>query len=565
MISWIQRTFQQHFRFLFLVLLAGIIVSFIFITNASSGLGSADRKSQHRDFFDLNIGEGSTRSELMGQTEDSKRILNEATLAMELTYGQVPFRSQQQLEGYALTRYATLHLADELHVPAPSKAELTEHIKTLRTFAGTDGQFDAKKYADFRKMLTSGQSISEAQVFHILSDNLRIERVTKLVAGPGYTLPADVKAELTIADTRWTLATASIDRASFTPDIKPTEAELEKYFEENAPTYTIPEQVSVSYVEFNNDAFLAALPAPQETDVRAFYDNNSSRFPNPDRKPGETANPDTDYLKVRPQVEAALKRSAASRVAATAAGEFSLALYNNKLAPGTPAFDAYLAEHKMTLKNVPPFSHENVPAELGQNPAIPNEALKLNKDRLVSDAIPTEKGSVILFWKENIPSRQPGFAEVRAKVAADYVANETEKRFVALGKTIRSQIQARLKAGDSFEKAANAAASSAGVKVEVKTLPAFTLRQPPQDFNGELFSALQNLNQGEVAEMVPSAGKGIFAYAQEKKLPDLSETNAQYATVSARIAESNAAANGQAFFRELVTQELDRTAIKTTP
>ena len=39
MITWIQRSFQQHFRIIFGILLVLIIVSFIFVTNASSGLG----------------------------------------------------------------------------------------------------------------------------------------------------------------------------------------------------------------------------------------------------------------------------------------------------------------------------------------------------------------------------------------------------------------------------------------------------------------------------------------------------------------------------------------------
>ena len=549
MISWIQKNFQQHYRIVFGILLVLIIVSFVFITNASSGLGNTDRQVLKTPFFDLNL----------GNKEDVEKITRDASIAIELQYG-MSAGSIPQFQDIALSRYAALHMAEQLQVPSPTKAELTDYIKTLRAFSGTDGQFDVKKYDDFRKSVSQGKANSEATVSRVLSDNLRIERVNKLVAGPGYALPADVKRELTLADTSWTVATATFDRTSFAPDIKPTDAELTKYFEENAPAYTVPAQVSVSYVEFNADAFLPLLPAPAETDVRAFYDNNTSRFPIADRKPGETANPDLDYIKVRPQVEDALKRSAASRFAATAAGDVALALYDKKLTPGSPEFSAFLAEKKLTLKDVPPFSYDNVPAELGSNPAIPAEALKLSKDRLTSDAIPTEKGSVILFWKDSLPSRQPTFLEVRAKVAADYIENEKAKRFTALGQTLRTQIQTRLKAGDTFEKAATTAAASANVKVETKTLPAFTLRQPPQDFTRALYDVLQNLQKGDVSAMSAEGDKGVIAYAVDKKLPDLTESNPQYATASARIAESNAAANAQAFFRDLVTQELAKSA-----
>ncbi len=549
MISWIQKNLQQHYRIVFGVLLVLIIISFVFITNASSGIGHTDRKALKTPFFDLNL----------GSREDVEKITRDASIAIELQYG-MSAGSIPQFQELALSRYAALHTAEKLNVPAPTESELKAYIQTLRAFAGPDGQFDAKRYDDFRNAVSKDKANTAATISRVLSDNLRIERVSKLVGGPGYALPADVKRELTLADTSWTLATATIDRASFAPDIKPTEAELTKYFEENAPAYTIPAQASVSYIEFNADAILPSVPAPSEADVRAAYDSNPARFPVADRKPGETANPDTDYPKVRAEVEATMKRSLASRLAATAAGDAALALYNQKLTLNSPEFPVFLAQNKLTLQDAPPFSHGTVPAALGQNPAIATEALKLSKDRPVSDAIPTEKGAVILFWKDTIPSRQPTFLESRAKVLADYIENEKAKRFAALGQALRTAIQARLKAGDSFEKAASSAAASSNVKVEVKTLPAFTLRQPPQDFSGSLYEALQNLNKGEVSTMAVESDKGIFAYAQDKKLPDLTETNPQYVTTRDRIAQANASGNAQAFFRDLVTSELQKSA-----
>ena len=39
MISWIQRTFQQHFKAVFLVLLVLTIISFVFTIGAGAGIG----------------------------------------------------------------------------------------------------------------------------------------------------------------------------------------------------------------------------------------------------------------------------------------------------------------------------------------------------------------------------------------------------------------------------------------------------------------------------------------------------------------------------------------------
>ena len=56
MISWIQRNLLQHFKLIFGVLLGLIIVSFVFVTNASSGFGNTDRQVVTREFFGHNLG-----------------------------------------------------------------------------------------------------------------------------------------------------------------------------------------------------------------------------------------------------------------------------------------------------------------------------------------------------------------------------------------------------------------------------------------------------------------------------------------------------------------------------
>lgn len=548
MISWIQKNLQQHYRIVFGILLVLIIVSFVFITNASSGFGRADQRVRNTPFFDRNL----------GVKQDVEKIYRDAQIAIELQFG-MPAGSVPQFDQFALSRYAGLYMANQLRVPEPTKFELEQHIKTLRVFAGENGEFDASRYAEFRAQLGKNGGPSQADVLRVLADDVRIERVTRLIVGPGYTLPSDVKRELALADTSWTLATATIDRSSFTPTITPTESDLTRFFEENALRYTIPAQVSVRYAAFAADNYQSVLPAPSEQEIRNFYDSNPTRFPVPERKAGELPNPDADFAAVRADVEKALKNAAAARVASKAADDFAVAIYEKKITANSPELDQLLAQFNVTLKDTPPFSYDNVPAELGRNPAIPAAALRLNAERPVSEAIPTETGSVVLFWQDTIPSRQPDFAEVRDRVSADYIAQQKDVRFAELGRTLRSGIESRMKAGESFDKAASAAAAAASVKVETKTLPAFTLRQPPQDFDPTLYRVLQDLEQGQVSEMATAADKGVIAYAQAKTLPDLSDANPQYAELRKRIAQTNASANGYTFFQQLVQQELAKS------
>src|SRR5215203_4260851 len=143
MISWIQRYFQHHFRMIFAVLLGVIIISFVFTIGAAPGIGRADRGMVDREFFGYNL----------NLQSDQQRLMGDAGLSANLRVGAFAQLDSEQIQNYAFQRAATLHLADQWHIPAATSAEITEQIKTMRMFSGPDGQFDAKAYQTFRDNL----------------------------------------------------------------------------------------------------------------------------------------------------------------------------------------------------------------------------------------------------------------------------------------------------------------------------------------------------------------------------------------------------------------------------
>jgi peptidyl-prolyl cis-trans isomerase D len=304
-----------------------------------------------------------------------------------------------------------------------------------------------------------------------------------------------------------------------------------------------------------------------EAEVRAFYDANPSRFPKP-ADPAKPATPNVapsdpaaDFAAVRQQVESTLKFERAQKLAAKAASDVSLSLYESK-ARTPDAVAAFLTSRKLTPKNVPPFTRDATPAEFGGSPEVAAEAFRLSKDRPVSDALSTPMGAVILFWKETQPTHKPLFAEVREKISADYIENERRKRFVELGKTLKSQLEARLKAGDTLEKAVAAVSGNAGVKIDVKTVPAFTALKRPQDLDYAVYGTLERLEKGQLSDMVISADKGLFVYAADKKAPDVSESNPRYAETRSQLAGYSSRMGASAYITELVEKEMKRSEPK---
>src|ERR1700675_5092217 len=117
MISWIQRSFQHHFRLIFALLLVGMVVPFIFTIGSTPGIGRADRTVVNRDFFGRNL----------ASLEESRRILTDGRLSVQLRLATSA--SADQIQYYAFKRVAALHIADLMHIPEASTAEIKDYIE----------------------------------------------------------------------------------------------------------------------------------------------------------------------------------------------------------------------------------------------------------------------------------------------------------------------------------------------------------------------------------------------------------------------------------------------------
>jgi peptidyl-prolyl cis-trans isomerase D len=548
MISWIQRNMQRHHKILFGGLLFVVIIAFVFVTNASTGLGRAERTVLKREFFGHNL----------GSDEAQTRIFGDANLSATLQLGYSGF-GPEQLQAYAFQRIAAMHLADELGLPVTTKEAIAEHIRTLRSFASEDGSFDPVSYATFRDSLKVNDRITEADVARVLGDDVRINRVQQLVGGPGYVLDADVRTALTRTETTWTFGIATASYTDFKPTIANDSGDLAKFFGENTFRYEIGPRAVVRALNFPAADYLNSVQVTDE-EVRAVFDRYPGAFAKPTTEGAtpEAAGPN-DYLFVRDQIEAELKLQRARNLATKAASDLALALYEN---PGTKqdgGVEAYIASRQLRLQPLAPFTREAGPAEFGQSPEIAAAAFRLNEFRRLSDAVTHHQGAVILYWQEIQPSRTPLLSEVLEKVSADYTESEKRKRFVELGRALKAAIQDKLQAGNDFAEAVAAAGRAHSITLEAKQLAPFTRREPVSDAPAAILSTLDRIEAGQVSDMVITTDQGLLVYATNKKLPDLSEANPQYGEARAQLAMLTSRLGASAVINELVAAELKKS------
>jgi peptidyl-prolyl cis-trans isomerase D len=548
MISWIQRYFQKHFRLVFLMILIAVAVPMVFIYSAS---GASDHRGAgkllERPFFGHNL----------GNAEETRRIFSDATWSVRMKAGYDAFQSEQ-LQQYALQRIAGLALADELSLPEPGADQISKAVLTLRLFQNEQGQFDQARYTQFGDSLKTRTDFNGADVNRIIRDDLRLEALGKLVGGPGYVLPHDIKQQLILADSTWTAQVATLDYATFNPTLNPTEDTLKKFHEENSFRYEVPARPRLSMVEFKGSEFVPPT-APTEAELRAVYNANPERFPVPadaakkDEKKDDKATVD-NFPKVRAQVETAMKESVGARGASKAANDLASAIYDRKLAANSPELTAFLAEHRHPAKAIAPFAPDNPPADMPWLANYAEQISRLSKDRHFSDPLATNDSFVILLWNESLPGYKPLFTEVRERVLADYKEGEKRKLFIARGQALRAQLQAAAKIS-----AANFATVAANEKLEVKSFANFTLRQPPQDMPYQAISTLQGLSAGDVSEMAADSQKGFIVFAQEKKLPDLTPANPRYVELRDQLMLRTAANDSSAYLAGLVERELKKS------
>lgn len=549
MISWIQRYFSKHFRLVFVIVLVAIGLPMVVIYSQSSGLGHADRRAREQPFFGHNL----------ANEQDAARIMRDGQFSAQL---RGAFQaSGPQLQQFALNRAAGLALADQLRLPAPTEAEVSTFIAALPAFQNEQGAFDEQRYAQFGDALKANSGFTTADATRVLRDDTRLDALSRLVGGPGYVLPADVREQLARADAVWSLVVATVSYADFQPEIPATDAVLEKFHAENAFRYEIPARPRVSLVEFPAAEFQPAN-APTEDEARAYYQSNPARFPAPADTPASAAAPSLDapapatdaFPKVRAQVEAAMKQDAARSLASKAANDFTVALYERKAAANSPELDAFLSLQRRRAVPVAPFTPDAPPADRPWLTAYTDQLGRLGPARFFSDPLQTPDGFVVALWHETLEARQPGLAEVRARVAADYQESERRLRFIAHGREIRGRLEAAVKAGTDF------AAAAAAEKLPVRTFTDFTLRQPPQDLPAAAGTAFAHLSAGQISEMSATADQGTLVFVARKTLPDFSDANPRFAELRTQLMQFTAASNEAAILNHLVEAELKKSA-----
>jgi peptidyl-prolyl cis-trans isomerase D len=548
MISWIQTRFKKHTKVVLAFLLVAVAIPFVFSINGGlANWWNKEGATKRRDFFGHNI----------ASQVEMRRLTGDVRLSTMLQVGYLMPAVGSKLEEAALARAAALALAHRQGIAPPEAAEIRHHIAGMRLFADANGQFDPKRYEAFRAELRNDAETSEADIARVISDDIRVRRVERLLAGPGYVSPLEVDLAFSLSATQWYLQAAVFDLGGVAEPPAPSEEALAAYFAAHPKDFEIPERVSADYVRFPRDNFLGTEPVLDD-EVVEYFERNRGRFasvgdsPNPGRQPALFA--------IRPQVEAALRAERAEHLAEAEAWNFVTELFEQRLEHRSAVPAEMIARHKGETATAPLFERKAVPPGVAWTSEIVEGAFDLNAERFYSDVLPFGRDFIVLLWRESIPRRSPLFEEVRLQVLSAYAAQRRQTELLRLGRNWKKLLAERLAAGLPLENAC--ADLGGGTKPQFCTFGPFTRRQPPDGLPETILAALGDSPALALTDLILDKDKGYFVYVAGKRKPRTESAGSDYVQTGARLRANAAAESLASLVKNVVQAELARTEEK---
>jgi len=578
MISWIQKKLIKNGKWIFSILLAVIIVAFVFVIGETPGLPTGGPGSQKLEFYGLNL---LNRNQL-------QQMDQQTSIATMMRMGSTRY-SAQNIRQLTYYRAASLHLADHYKIPVPSREVLEQYLLDMPIFKDENGQFDADTYQAFLDNVKSDPTISEGLIDRAIQDEYRIEQLSSLLSNQSYTLPYDVALLTEQRATRWSVEVAARSYDNFNPDIEIDEEELQSYFDYNAANYEIPKKQLLSWIYFDPESYIDEVEDPDDEVLMDYLDAHFYRYLNAgeDRDP---ENPDqvmeSEALlqKKRGRILADWKSEKAREVAREKAEDFAIRLYTENKKRDSEEIQSILEGMDNEKGRFNPVGPDTTPSQAGTGATrgILQATRGLNSTQWFTDAVEFRNGYAVILLDDTREARIPELNEVRKEVVEDYRESLREKEFINTGSEIAEAIRENLASTMNFR---HAVAHTRLKKELSKTLlselshlwknetPLPTLAENenfppvvrydnispnshPEQFPARLFSSMQGKEAGEVTDMVFFENTGYFTYIIEKVTPALDPESEDYK----RARENLEFTISRYFVRNAMRELLDRGA-----
>ena len=191
-----------------------------------------------------------------------------------------------------------------------SNAELQKIIAAVEAFRDETGRFSQTRY---RQML-QGQGLTPVAFENDIRMNIVLEQLRSVTAGSGFLPESVVERLLKIGEQEREVSQVVFNPLEYRKQVKISEADVEKYYEEHKKEFEIPERVRLEYLMLSPDVVEQAAKVTDE-ELKDYYQANIERYRTPEERrashiliPAAANAGAEDKAKARAQAEDLLKQ-----------------------------------------------------------------------------------------------------------------------------------------------------------------------------------------------------------------------------------------------------------------
>lgn len=425
--------------------------------------------------------------------------------------------NNDEAEKFFATRILLRKAADDYGIHPPAE-EISTRIRSMRMFAGPDGDFDARTYGTFIERGIGRLGMTESDVREFVADLIIFDKLGEIV-GAGLTPARDTLARnLAFQNQQISGALARIDLTPFELDVDPTDDEVLEFWENLRDAFVTEPRRRFTYVIASPD-FPPGTEDPEDDDEPAesladAFLSDAQRAERAAEREAERAAKAADRADLRRKAQLASDSTV---------DDFLFRLEQEKGA----TFEGLAEEMGLEVRTSEFFPLSGPPADLAvtirqssRGGTAADELFRMittaDPFSKISPAIPIGETDWIVARLDEIePSRPKEFAEASAEARALLIEENAVAAMTAAAREAHEKIAAAIAEGTPFAEAAQAA----GIE-EIHSFDAITgMHQPdPANEPRELFEQARTVTPGTLADVVIEADRAFILHVAKREI-----------------------------------------------
>jgi hypothetical protein len=432
-------TIRKHSSWLWAIIIAATVVSFVVYFTPGSGSGSG-RRSAEGNF-------GSIGGSRISQDEYSDALHESMLVYFVATGGRGwPERNAERSNGYDVVRetYRRIFLIRKLReynidVDIDSAAQLG---KTILFQLGSRDK--GVPYADFIKILNQ-QGLTAEDFQRYLRHQLALQQFISILGMSGEFVTAKEAEPVYVRRHQERIGAAVFFSGSnYLADVKdPSPDAIQQFYISHTNTYEIPVRVQVRYVAFEITNFTPQAEHELTNlaqDVEMVFKDMDTNYLQLGKSPEEAKSVIRDRL---------IRRQAAMHLRFQADNFVNML---NDLEPmASHNLDVLAKSNGLPVHVTAPFDESDPPKELGSVPDLAPKAFGLTAEIPFAGPLAGTNAMYVIALEKHIPSEVPPLDAVRSRVITDYKYAQAVSAARTAGEKFDETLTNGLAQGKSFE------------------------------------------------------------------------------------------------------------------